>query len=218
MYSSASCWPRRRLDNGQADQQSDQQARQAHDDECDSPAEVLVDPTADQKTEQDADVDAHRVNRQGASALLGRIVVRDQAVRGRCAASLTDTHADSRRQQLPVVADSAAEGGECAPHGDRSRQDVAAVANVRPAGNRNAAGNVKNGEAEAGQQAELSVAESQVRLDRLLQYDQNLAVNEVDDVHQHQKAEHVAAVSGRGGFGRRHRQDVVILLAATRPA
>ncbi len=70
--------PAYRLTHCESNQNCQQDPGQAHDEERHPPSEELVDPAAREEPEQDAEVDAGRVDRECRRATLGRKIVGEQ--------------------------------------------------------------------------------------------------------------------------------------------
>ena len=113
-------------------------------------------------------------------------IIRNDRVRRRARSGLANTDAYSGRQQLPEVDRKAADRGHRAPDGNGGRYDVDAIIAIRPTGNRDAAKDIKNRERETRQQSELFIAQIKLCLDRFLQDDENLTINKIENVHDHQ--------------------------------
>lgn len=114
----------------------------------------------------------------------------------RAAAGLPGGQAHARRYELEIALGEATQRRHGAPEGQRQGDDIAAVAMVGPAGDGNSGDRVNDCEPGAAQQPQLRVAEAQVGLDRFLQDDQDLPVDEVESVDEGQDAEDVIACLG----------------------
>ena len=85
-----------------------QQAGQGDNLKCGAPSVMMVHPPADQKGDQQADIDAERENRERRGALIGRIHIGNHGVRGRAGSCFADTDADARQQKLYEILSKAA--------------------------------------------------------------------------------------------------------------
>ncbi len=188
--------PAGRLLQREAHQGGDDEPRDADHEEGGPPAEELVEPATEEEAEENAEVDTHRVERQRAGAPLRRVDVGNDRVRRRAAAGLSHADADPGQEQLRVVLDEAAHRGHEAPDADGEGHDVAPIAGVGPARDRNAGGHVEERKGEAGEQTQLGVGQPEVRLDRLLQDRQQLTIDEVEGVDDRQQHQSVGAHGG----------------------
>ena len=116
-------------------------------------------------------------------------------MRGRTGASFTDADTDASHQQLRKAGHHSAKSGHQAPDSERCSDNIDSIGAIGPARYRDAAGHIKDGKTETRQQGQLTVAQTHIGLDRLLQDDQNLAVDEVEDVDDHQQRQHIFSVS-----------------------
>ena len=115
-------------------------------------------------------------------------------MRWRTAASFAHAHAYACQEQVREIRGKSAHGRHDAPHRQGPGNDVSAHAAVCPPRNRNAADDVEEGEGKTGQQAELCVRKVKFGLDRLLEYDQQLPVYEVESVDNREHEQDVDAV------------------------
>ena len=185
-----------RLANGQQDEQRHRQARQAHHDESRAPVEGLIEPSAADETQQDADRHSGGEDRQRCAASAIRKQIGDHGVGCGPGSRLADGDAHASRQKLAEAAGQAAERGHTAPHREACGNDIAARGFVGQSRDRQAGDGVEEGEAQAGQQSKLAIAQMKFMPDRLHQYRQNLAIDEVEDIDEHQDAQNIVGVAG----------------------
>ena len=113
-----------RLRDQQLDQQRGGQAEQADDDEGAAPRQMGGEPTAEEDAERRADRNPERKESQRSGAPLAREIVRDERIGRSDPARLADRDAHPRNDQLRVILDESAGGGEQAPQRDRAGDDV----------------------------------------------------------------------------------------------
>jgi hypothetical protein len=75
--------PAQRLAHGQAEQQGERDAGQAHQEERRAPTVEFGDPAAGEQAEDAADGNAERIDGKGRGAFLRRIIIGDQRMRRR---------------------------------------------------------------------------------------------------------------------------------------
>ena len=192
---------------GLADQQQHQQRQgdpwRAHGQERHPPAVEGGDLRPRRRTQRRAEWHAEGIERQGQATALGREIVRDQRIGGRRAAGLSDADADPRQGQGGEVAGHAARHGEQAPNGAGRGDDPHSMRAVCKPGQWDAEGGVEQGEGQAGQHADLCVAQPQVLADRLGQDRQQLPVEKVEGVDRRQQDHDDVAVEAGAHQGRR---------------
>ena len=108
---------------------------------------------------------------------------------------LPDTHPDTCQQQLNIVLRQPTQSGHHTPHRNREGDDRATHTAISPASNRYAANHIKYRKSKARQQPQLGIGETQFGFDWLLQYSQNLPINEIKSVGQCQQTQGIVAVA-----------------------
>ena len=162
---------------------------------------AIDDQAADHQAEPAAEVDAARVDREHGRAAARRKGVGEHREGRRRRARLADADADARRGELAEAAREARERRHQAPEGEADRDQRAPVPDVGEPPERNAEDRVEDGEGGAVEEADLGVAHAEVGFDVLGQDRDDLAVEEVEDVDEHQHAEQVIRV-GAADLGR----------------
>jgi len=139
-------------------------------------------------------------------------------VRRRAAARLADGDADAREQELDVVLREAAQGRHARPDRQRRRDDRPPRTGIRQARDGDAEAHIEDREGETGQEAELLVGKQHLLLDRLLQDDQQLPVDEVERVDDREQCEHGVAIGAAlVGLGPEDRHGLSPRLCPRRP-
>jgi hypothetical protein len=118
-------------------------------------------------------------------------------VRRRASAGFADAYTDPRHRELGKAPRERGERGHAAPHEQREADDRAPRAAVRPARDGDAEERVEQRERQAGEQAQRRVRELELLLDVLLQDREDLPVDEVQHVDEHEQTDHVVAVARR---------------------
>ena len=118
-----------------------------------------------------------------------------------------DTHPQEHQyREAPRVA---GERGHRAPDGEPDRHHGAACSAIGPARERNAHHRVHDHEHRAGEQPHLLVGRGEVGLDLVQQHRDDVAIDEVERVHEHEDREQVrrrsADPASRSGVGRSRR-------------
>jgi hypothetical protein len=155
---------------------------------------------ADHEREPGAEVDPARVDREHRRAPRGGEVVREHRVGGGARAGLAHTHPHARGGQLREAAREPRKRGHQAPHAEPQRDQRASVPHVRETAERDAEQRVEDREGGAVQEADLRVAEAEIRLDLVRQDRDDLAIEEVEHVDGDQDAEDVARVARADAF------------------
>uniref|UniRef100_A0A0N4ZGW3 LigA n=1 Tax=Parastrongyloides trichosuri TaxID=131310 RepID=A0A0N4ZGW3_PARTI len=144
---------------------------------------------------------AESVGRQGPRPLRFGKIVRNQGIGRGHPARLADAHAHPAQEQRAEAARHAAQGGEAGPDGQGAGHDPHPAEAVRQPGDGDRQGRIQQGESQAAQQAELSVAEVELRLQRRGQDADDLPVQEVQHIDEDQDPQHIVAIARRSGAG-----------------
>ena len=202
--------------------QRDEDARRAEQQEGDLPAADLADERQierwqdgyvlhERAREHDGDADAevhpHRKEPERSTALLGWKIVGEHRISG--GRQRRFTHADPHAcgEKPGEARHAATDGGQQRPEKDAARDDVAAIAFIRPgADGPDAKEGVEEREREAVQQADLGVGETEVRLDRSDQHREDLTIDVGEQVRHHQDDDGVPCLGSGRPVASRHRQ------------
>lgn len=178
--------------------ESHDDAGQAHGEEGHAPAVLGGDPPPQRRAEHRAHRHAQRIDRQRRAALLRPEVVGDQRIGRRRSPGLADADAHPEQRQLDEVGRRAAEHREQAPQGTGAGDDPDPPHPVGEPAHRDAEARVEDREEDAAQHAELRVGEAEVLADRLGQDRDDLPVQEVQSVDGRQdEDDEVAIAAGR---------------------
>jgi hypothetical protein len=163
---------------------------------------VLVDVTADEITEEHAQISADGVDAERARAFVLAEEIGNDRLRGRRAAGFADADADARQRQRGHALGHAAEHRHRAPERQRDRYNVAPVEAVRDARDRDAEQRIEQYEAEACQETHRGVAERELLFDRLDQDVEDGAVEKVQRIDDGEQGKHVISPDRQpwGGF------------------
>ena len=133
-------------------------------------------------------------------------------MRRRVGPRLADSDADARKHQVPVARRPTAERRHEAEERNRPCDDSSAVEAIRESRERDPDGRVEHRECEPIQEPELGVGKTEIALDRLSQYCDELPIHEVEREHDDEGRERHAAPDGacsglvpRDGEGRKRR-------------
>ena len=187
--------------------QRQQQPRQADGEESRLPADeaegaaarkravpALHDDAADEQRQAAADVEPARIDGERGGALLLREIVRDDREGAGTRRRLADADADARRGELAEVLREAGERRHRRPDRKADRHQAAAIPHVREPPERDAEQRVEHAEGGAVEEAHVGVGDAEVGLDVLREDRDDLAVDEVQHVDEHEHAEHVPGV------------------------
>ena len=186
-----------RLDQRVAHDKREDETRQTDHEEGGTPAIPDRDPAADKEADHHAEIDAERIDRHGACALLGRIHVGDHGMRRRARPCLTDADADTRERELPEILCKPANRRHAAPDRNRPGDDIAPVAAVGDECNRNAERRIENGEGNARQKSELRVGQHQIGFHGLHQDAHDVAVHMARRIAKHEDRQRISPVGRR---------------------
>ena len=162
---------------------------------------AIDDQTADAEAEPGAEVDAARVDAERRGAPRRREVVGEQRVSGGVGACLAHADTDARQGELREAACDAGERGHHAPAGEAEGDELAPIPDVGQTPERDAEDGIEDRERRAVEIAHLRVGDLQVRLDALGEDREDLAIEKIEHVDQHQHGEGVARIA----FSERHR-------------
>ena len=195
----------------------EEEARKTHDEErglpaveaegCDSRWKSRVpaihDEAADSEPQARADENAAREDAENGATSLAWEPVREEGVGGGRRTRLARADAEARERERSESAREARERGHQAPERRAPRDEAPPVPGVREAAERDREDREEDGEDGAIKESQLGVGDLQVRLDALGQDHDDLAVDEVEDVHEDEDGEHVPRIdaAGPGLFG-----------------
>ena len=154
----------------------------------------LDDDGADQQRDAAAEVEAARINRQRRRPPLAREPVGQHRERRRTRRCLADADADACRAQLDEARRQARQHGHPRPDGEAEAEQPRPHPVVGEPPERDAEQRVEHGKGGAVEEAELGVGQMEVVLDVLGQDRQDLPVDEVDRIDEHEQSEDVARV------------------------
>ena len=169
-------------------------AGESHHKECLAPGQGVGNPSSQPVAGQGADIEPRGVDSQGAAPLFLFVVIRQHGMGRRTAPRFTEAHPQSGQQQMDKAAGKAAEGGKATPQGQGYGNDRLAAGQVRDAGHRNSGNAIHQGKGQTGEHTQLGIGQAKVSLDRLLQDIEDLAVDEIENIHDHQNGQCIAPV------------------------
>ena len=193
-----------RIAHREPKERRDEHTDTTHDHECPAPAQLVRDQATEQDAERAAERNAERVDRERAGALRFRKVIGDERVRGSHTTRLADADPDACEEDLDEAVGRAAQRGKRAPHEHRDRHDVAARAAIGEPGDRQRERGVEQRERGPVHQPELRIGERELLDHRRPEDREDLAIDEVHHVDEHEDPEHVVAIRlgrGTGGYG-----------------
>ena len=155
------------------------------------PAEKFIDPAAGKQTEHDPERNAKGINAERGGALGRRKVIGDHGMGRRAAAGFAHAHRDPRRKQMPEIHRKTGQGRGAAPYGERPGDQIAAIAAIGEPGNRDPQRCIEQSEGKSGQHAHRGVGEPEVPLDWFQQDREDLAIDEIERVHDDQNRQGV---------------------------
>ncbi len=169
--------------------QREQYAGQPHRDERDPPAPGVRDQATGEETEQRAGGHPKLIDGKRRGALLLRVHVRNQGMRRWRESRLADTDTHPRQHQMHEVLRQATCRRHRAPKRHRHRDDVDPMCPVRQSSDGDAQRRIERRERHARDHAELPIGQTKVCLDGLDEDRNDLAIDEVEEVQQRQRAE-----------------------------
>ncbi len=120
------------------------------------------DQAADHVGQASAQIHTHGIGAQRATQLIGRKVIRDHGVGCGRQRSLTHTHADASRKQLPEITCQSADCRHQAPSSNANGNNDASVAAIRKPSQGQAHERVEQAERQPVQQTELGIADVEI--------------------------------------------------------